>query len=120
MLQVWAYCCATPHHMGWYSPSDVLSNVMYSDIAMVAAVATLGVLLRARWGAIAATASAIGFAIGFGRMATQFPLEDIGFFVLWYLKALALLGSGVVVAAASAWIAWRGARSTLGTLRGIA
>jgi hypothetical protein len=78
-----------------------------------AVIATMGGVLRARWGSLAGLVSAVALAIGVGEFATltfYYPLH-------YQITAITLLGSGSAAAGLSALLSWRAARSSFGTLR---
>jgi hypothetical protein len=89
-----------------------------AQVALVAAiVATAGGVLRARWSALASAVSALTLAIALAQIAQlSFRAGD----ELFHVAALAAIGVGAASAAAGAVLAWKSARSRLGTLRGIA
>ena len=89
-----------------------------AQVALVAAIiATAGGVLRARWSALASAVSALTLAIALAEISQlRFRIGDD----LFYAAALAAIGIGAASAAAGAVLAWRSARSRLGTLRGIA
>jgi hypothetical protein len=89
-----------------------------AQVALVAAIiATAGGVLRARWSALASAVSALTLAIALAEISQlRFRIGDD----LFYVAALAAIGIGAASAAAGAVLAWRSARSRLGTLRGIA
>lgn len=116
-LNVWAYGAATLAHGFQVWSRDGIEIVPGAQLALVTAVlATTGAVLRARWAALAAAVSAVALAtattdvagIGFG-----FGFEHAG---LYRAACLALVGSGVVASAIGGVLAWRGARSGLGSL----
>ena len=88
-----------------------------AQIALVAAiVATAGGVLRARWSALASATSAVTLGIALAElMPLRFRIGD----ELFHVGTLATVATGALAAAAGAVIAWRTARSRLGTLRGI-
>ena len=90
-----------------------------ASIALIAALAAgAGLLLRARWGCVAAAACAIALAstahrIWDLRWRVPHPVAE-------RLLVVGLVVGGAVAAAGAAVLAWRDARSGVGTLRGLA
>lgn len=122
VLSVWAFAAAT-FALGFVvsSPAGVEHLASGAVPAVFGAMAaTLGGVLRARWAALASAVAAAGIAIAVVQLA---PLP-IGFPAaspeLFRIGLLALVASGAVAAALAAALAFRTARSTLGTLRAIA
>jgi hypothetical protein len=89
-----------------------------AQVALVAAtIATAGGILRARWSALASAVSAVTLGLALAQLMTlRFRVAG----ELFHVGTLAAVGTGVVGAAVGAVLAWRSARSRLGTLRGIA
>jgi hypothetical protein len=118
-LAVWAYGTAT---LCMYFQSsatldgDPLLIVPAGLLAMAAgAIATTGGILRARWAAPAALLSAGAIAVALSELwSLRAVVSDPIFFGYYIVYALA---SGVVTALVAAILAWRTARSTLGTLQ---
>jgi hypothetical protein len=112
-LQVWAFGVAAfalqfqvSTRAGFYIPTIGAIVAYFATI-----IATCGGILRARWGALASYVSAIGLALAF------FQMESLRF-TFWddaRPLILAHVASAAVAAFAGAVLAWRNARSTLGT-----
>jgi hypothetical protein len=111
VLQVWAFFAAT-------HAFDFQSFAPAARIAFLAAiVATAGGIVRARWGAIASAVSAVSLVVAMVELwplQLRFPHSD-----LFQVVISGMLASGVCAAAIGALLAWRGARSSLGTLRSV-
>ena len=116
-LQVWSYTAAafalqfaiTTHGRTDWRPVSYGAVVAF----FTAVIATMGGVMRARWGAVAAvvSAGALGLAVfDFAAIPYWFPLH-------FQIPAMALLASGSLAAALGAALSWRDARSTFGTLR---
>ncbi|HTR51979.1 MAG TPA: permease prefix domain 1-containing protein [Kofleriaceae bacterium] len=118
-LQVWAFGAAI-FALGFMISTEDGHTYISSgaQLAFVTAlIALAGGVVRARWGAIASLVS--GFALAaslFEILQLRFRMHDAGVFVI---AIPALVGSGALAAAIGALLAWRSARSSLGTLRGI-
>jgi len=119
-LHVWAYGAAgfalafqvTTGDGSWspVAPSSLLA--LFAAIA-----ATCGGLLRARWSAAAAAVVAVALTaviVELWDLRFRFPHPDA-----YRAGILILVASGAVAAAAGAVLAWRSARSTLGTVRAL-
>jgi hypothetical protein len=82
-----------------------------------AAAATIGGVLRARWGAIASLVAAPTLALA---MAEVLPLRfRFPFPLATQLEMTGLLVSGALAATVAAILSWRAARSTFGTLQSV-
>jgi hypothetical protein len=118
-LQVCAFSAATFALGFQISTIDGWSFVApAAEVALVAAiVATVGGILRARWSALASAVSALTLGVALVQvMPLRFRIGE----PLFHIATLSAIGIGAVAAAVGAVLAWRSARSRLGTLRGIA
>ncbi|HUJ58120.1 MAG TPA: hypothetical protein VLX92_06500 [Kofleriaceae bacterium] len=120
-LQVWAYGVATfvlSFQVTTRGGPDLVAPA--AQIALVAAMlATAGCVMRARWAAIASGLSAVTLGVALAQLAQlsfKFPALHPGGF---RFGTLGLAASGALAAAVAAVVAWRGARSLLGSLRGV-
>lgn len=114
-LQVWAFFAAT------YAFDFQYPGIAFAPAARIAffaaIVATAGGIVRARWGAIASAVSAVSLVVAMVELwplQLRFPRSD-----LFQVVVSGMLASGVCAAAISALLAWRGARSSLGSLRSV-
>jgi hypothetical protein len=115
-LSVWAYGAASLA-LGYQLTASDGSVAFVAPVAVVALVAamiaTVGGILRARWSAAASAVCAATLAFAIVELAgMRFVFDDAA---LWRVYLLGMVGSGVVAAAASAYLAHRTARSGLGT-----
>lgn len=113
-LQVWAFGAAVfAVQFQISTPTGFHSMSTGAEIAFfTTTLATLGGILRARWGVVASLASTFAMAFALYELA---PLAFHGGFVVG-IAIRALVLSGVVAALVSTFIGGRTARSTLGTL----
>lgn len=120
-LQVWAYAAAGYALNFQYTSAndDTLAIAPTAHVALVAAViATVGGIMRARWSAVAAMLSAVTLALAtFDIAGLDFKFANAE---LMGVAVIGLLTSGAIAAAVGGILAWRSARSTFGSLRGIA
>jgi len=119
-LQVGAFGAAT-FALGFYvTTRDGAWNLVApaAQVAFGAAViAAAGGVLRARWSALASAVSALTLGVAVVQLThLRFRVGD----ELFHLEVLATVATGAIAAAAGAVLAWRSARSRLGTLRAIA
>jgi hypothetical protein len=88
-------------------------------VAFVATlVAGIGTLVRARWAALATAAAAVALAIGYADLHTV--TSRFADPTLATVQILGAIGAGTVAAALATVLAWRSARSMLGTLAHLA
>lgn len=116
VLSTWAFGVATFGMMWQLSTPD--GHRFIAPAAAIAflttVIATVGTMLRARWGAAAALLSTLALT------ATVFEYVPWSFAYMnaaSHVALFAILASGVVAAALGTILSWRGARSTLGTLQ---
>jgi hypothetical protein len=111
-LQVWAFS-ASSFALGFEisTREGYISVSAGAQVAFVAAlIALAGGVVRARWGALASAGSALALAAALIQMVQlQAKMEGAG---VYAIAIPVLAGSGALVA-------WRTARSALGTLRGV-
>jgi hypothetical protein len=99
------------------SPTGELGH-SWGALATVAVLACgSGILLRARWAAAAAAVGTLALAITTHQVWGLTARIAISTDVHAYFLGTLLLGAATF--AATTWLAWRGARTTLGTLRGV-
>jgi hypothetical protein len=115
-LHVWAYGAAA-FELGFQVTTSDGSWSLVAPAAQVALgaamLATAGGLLRARWAALASLLAAAALAaVGFELWGLRFRFDHPD---AYRAGMLALIGSGALAAAAGAALAWRSARSNLGT-----
>ncbi len=111
--------CAGAWFMGWMVTDSLGLMPIPDAIYAVAGVllAGVGLVLRARWAALPAIAAVAVMVMWFGFLAeTRFRMENAA-----AVQAMSLVAAGacIVAGTAIAILAWRSARSTLGTLRGV-
>ncbi|HVK86450.1 MAG TPA: hypothetical protein VM513_20165 [Kofleriaceae bacterium] len=121
-LQVWAYAAASYALNYQYTSGEGSPYVPVAptaQVALVAAVvATIGGLLRARWSAIAALGSSLTLALAVIELSSlRFVFSDPE---VMRASLLTIVASGAITSALASILAWRSARSLLGTLREIA
>lgn len=108
-FMMYAYLTAPGHH---------LLEVPWGALAMFGVYAAgAGILLRARWAAGAALVAA--FALAESTLLVSGLTFRVASPELVKLQVLFELAGGAVGASLAAMLAWRAARSTLGTLRGV-
>ena len=118
-LQVWAFAAAafalefqisSPHWIRFVS-SD-------AELAFFAtAIATVGIIVRARWSAGFSAAAALTLAASLFQLlplSFRFPFGP-----LMQISILGIVASGALAATIGTILSWRNARSTVGTLRHI-
>jgi hypothetical protein len=108
-LQAWAYA-ATVSAFGLHPSNPTIVIVATLAVVMAPILATVGIVLRARWSAVFAAITALALS----WVAIEIPV----FPHLWIVSK-AMITSGAVAAAISAVLQVRTARSTLGSLRAI-
>lgn len=120
-LQVWAFGAASYALSFRYSMPDGETGPIatFAQFAFVAAtLATIGTIVRARWSVVGGAVSAITLAIAVVEISElTFLFDHPG---LMETTILGMLASGVVAALIGSVLSWRSARSTFGSLRGIA
>ena len=98
------------------APGGVVFANPVATIATVAViVAGIGVVLRARWAALAAALGALalaGTAHGFWPLVVRMPHGE-----MWRALIVGSMVAGAITAAIAAMVCWRTARSAFGTLR---
>ena len=115
-LQVWAYGAAALALSFQMTAEDGSTGVvpLLAFAGLVCAVlATLGGVLRARWGAVASALGVLALGGAFAELVPlQFKFDQPQLFQIYLL---AMIGSGALALAVSARLGWRTARSALGT-----
>ncbi len=117
VLQVWSYCAASFALMFQYTTNDgsyLLIAPAATVAALAAVIATCGGILRARWSALASAISAATLVFAITELWGLRFAFDHAFFRVYIVGSVA---SGAVAAAISALLAWRTARSRLGSLQ---
>lgn len=119
-LQVATYCTAALALAFQYTgPDGWVPVAPAAELAVGAAMlATVGSLLRAKWGALAAAASAIAMTVAVVQLwslTVRMPHPTV-----YRIELLGMMVAAAIAAATNAAITWRGARGALGTLRGLA
>ena len=119
-LQVWSYGAASLT-LGFFYSDTGGGALLVAPAAMVATgaavAATLGIMLRARWAAIASLAVALPLALAFVELATfeaRLPWPN-----MYRALLLGSMGSAVIASLVASVIGWRHARSTFGSLRNV-
>jgi hypothetical protein len=116
VLEVWAFGAAC-YALGFEisSPDGVRHLSSAAEIAFCAAIAAAaGGVVRAKWSGLASAVSTVALVATFAELA-PLHMRAGGYHVV----VLGLVATGVVAAAAGAALAWRHARSPLGSLRGV-
>jgi len=117
-LQVWAVASAMMV-LGFQITTPDGGTEYVTPAAMVAMIAaskaTVGGILRARWGALASLVSAATLAVSIYELqAFTFKFANAG---AYQLVTFGMLASGVLASLAASVLLWRHARSAFGSLR---
>jgi len=114
-LEVWPFLAAANVYLFVSTAPDAWALAAAPTIAIAATIAAVcGHVLRARWGAIAAWVASLALVVSAGMVWDLGMRFDHGEVIRVGLLAATVLGA--VASAASGLVAWRTARSTLGTL----
>ena len=112
-LEVWAFAVAAYALEFGVNGRFVAPSAQFALFTSI--VATAGIVLRARWAAAMAAASAILLV---SSMLQLMPMDvHFPFPTLTQVMILGLIMSGAVASAVGAMLSWREARATFGTLR---